>query len=179
VERSHERLPPRRRRTGRQSMRGTWYPLLSPGSVCCALAGGSQRLIARPLLDATFEVFQRCRRCDSWMPNDPYDLANAPAPTANYRRRVRRGWPLAVSAAAVTDHVCDSWHGLTASRTPVSGWRKRTPAWARGSTQFADIASIVRGWGGGEGRDLKPAARGDRRVGGGARSENIRNEPVK
>jgi hypothetical protein len=74
-----------------------------------------QRLIACPLLDAALELCEGCRGCTSWMPNDPYDLANTPAPTASCRRSAWEGGALAVSAAAVTDHVCDSWHREPAS----------------------------------------------------------------
>jgi hypothetical protein len=88
---------------------------------------GGQRLIARPLLDAALELCQRCRCCTSWMPNDPYDLANTPAPTASCRRPAGKGQALAVSAAAVTDHVCDSWHREPA-RTPIPGMQDRHSA---------------------------------------------------
>jgi hypothetical protein len=44
------------------------------------------------------------------MPNNPDHLANPPASTASCRRPAWEGRALAVSAATVTDHVCDSWH---------------------------------------------------------------------
>jgi hypothetical protein len=86
---------------------------------------GGQRLIACPLLDAALELCQGCRCCTSWMPNDPHDLANTPAPTASCRRPAWEGRALAVSAAAVTDHVCDSWHRES---TPNPDFRGRGAA---------------------------------------------------
>ena len=80
--------------------------------------GRRQRLIVCPLLDAALEFFRRRRGCVPWMPSDPDDLATTPARTAGCRRPIARGQALAVSAAALTDHVCDHWHG--ASQAPVS-----------------------------------------------------------
>ena len=45
------------------------------------------------------------------MPNDPYDLVNAPALTATHRGPVIGDGGLAVSAAGVTDHVRDDGYG--------------------------------------------------------------------
>jgi hypothetical protein len=72
--------------------------------------GGGQRLIACPLLDAALELLKRHRRCSSRVPNDPDDLTNATAPTATCKGPSSEGRALAVSAAALADNVCDSWH---------------------------------------------------------------------
>jgi hypothetical protein len=88
------------------------------------LAGGAQRLTAGPLLEAVLEVLQRCRCSASCLPHDPYDLPNAPTTTASCGRPVGEGRALAVSAAALTDHVCDSRHRWAASKAitfPGSG----------------------------------------------------------
>jgi hypothetical protein len=82
-------------------------------------AGGPQRLVAGPLLDAALELCPGRRRCTSGVPNDPYDLADAPALTASRREPVRVGRALAVSAAAVTDHVGDSWYRRPPGRATV------------------------------------------------------------
>ena len=92
------------------------------------LAGRGQRLIACPLLDAALELFQRCRCSASWMPNDPYHLANAAAPTANRRSPSGEGRTLAVSAATVTEHVRDSGHEPTVS--PLSRVKNAHSGWA-------------------------------------------------
>ena len=84
------------------------------------LGEGGQCLIARPLLEVALELFQRCRCCASCMPNDPYHLAKAPAPTATCRSPPGGGRALAVSTAAVTDHVCNRWHRRPASRDSIS-----------------------------------------------------------
>jgi hypothetical protein len=94
------------------------------------LAGRGQRLIACPLLDAALELFQRCRRSASWMPNDPYHLANAAAPTANHRSPSGEGRTLALSAATVTEHVRDSGHELTVSKASLSRVKKAHSGWA-------------------------------------------------
>jgi hypothetical protein len=52
------------------------------------------------------------------MPNDPYDLPNAAARTAIFRRPPGGGQALAVSTAALADHVCDSWHRRPRSAFP-------------------------------------------------------------
>ena len=70
-----------------------------------------QRLTACTLLDVALELFGRCRGAAAWMPNDSYDLAHAAALTATHTRPVVGGGSLAVSAAAVTDHVRDNWYG--------------------------------------------------------------------
>ena len=88
------------------------------------LAGGGKRLTAGPLLEAVLEVLQRCRCSASCLPHDPYDLPNAPTTTASCGRPVGEGRALAVSAAALTDHVCDSRHRWAASKAitfPGSG----------------------------------------------------------
>ena len=72
-----------------------------------------QRLIVCPLLEAALEFFRRRRGCAPRMPSDPDDLASTPARTVSCRRRIARGQALAVSAAALTDHVCDRWHGAS------------------------------------------------------------------
>jgi hypothetical protein len=54
------------------------------------------------------------------MPSDPNDLASTAAPTAGCRGPIASDRALAVSAAAVTDHVCDRWHGRSAFQTSVS-----------------------------------------------------------
>jgi hypothetical protein len=82
---------------------------------------GGQRLIACPLPDAALEVLQGCRCCTSWMPHDSHDLTDTPAPTAGCRRSVWEGRTLAVSAAALTDHVGDSRHRRAASKGSPSG----------------------------------------------------------
>ena len=74
------------------------------------LAGGGQRLVSRPVLNAALELVHRRRCCPTGMPNDPYDLANASALTAIGRRPAGGSQALAVSTAALADHVCDSWH---------------------------------------------------------------------
>jgi hypothetical protein len=94
------------------------------------LAGRGQRLIACPLLDAALELFQRCRRSASWMPNDPYHLANAAALTANHRSPSGEGRTLALSAATVTEHVRDSGHELTVSKASLSRVKKAHSGWA-------------------------------------------------
>ena len=73
-------------------------------------AGGGQRLVSRPVLNAPLELVRRRRCCPTGMPNDPYDLQNASALTAIGRRPSGGGQALAVSTAALADHVCDSWH---------------------------------------------------------------------
>lgn len=94
--------------------------LVSGGPCLLSPVGGGQGLVAGPLLDVALEVFQRCRQRPSWMPNDSYDLACASAPTASRRGRVRGGQSLAMSAAALTDHVCDHWYGGTTSEPSIS-----------------------------------------------------------
>jgi hypothetical protein len=74
------------------------------------LAGGGQRLVSRPVLNAPLELVHRRRCCPTGMPNDPYDLPNASALTAIGRRPAGGGQALGVSTAALADHVCDSWH---------------------------------------------------------------------
>ena len=97
-----------------------------PGRVDCRLRGllrlgvRGQRLIVCPLLEAALELFRSRRCCPPWMPNDPYDLAHAPTPTASCRRPIRGGRALAVSAAALTDHVRDRWHWT--ARLPEVGF---------------------------------------------------------
>jgi hypothetical protein len=96
-----------------------------PVSICglrglLRLGDRGQRLIVCPVLEAALEFFRRRQCCAPWMPNDPYDLAHAPAPTASCRRPTGRGEAVAVSAAALTDHVCDRWHGRAASRASSS-----------------------------------------------------------
>ena len=96
------------------------YPLVGRLPGLRHLGDGGQRLIARPLPEAALELFQRCRSCATCMPNDPYHLANAPASTATRRRPPGGGRALAVSTAAVTDHVCNRWHRRPASRESIS-----------------------------------------------------------
>jgi hypothetical protein len=96
-----------------------------PVSICrlrglLRLGDRGQRLIVCPLLEAALELFRRRRGCPPWMPNDPYDLAHAPTPTASCRRPIRGGRALAVSAAALTDHVRDRWHWT--ARLPEVGF---------------------------------------------------------
>ena len=97
-----------------------------PARVDCRLRGllrlgvRGQRLIVCPLLEAALELFRSRRCCPPWMPNDPYDLAHAPTPTASCRRPIRGGRALAVSAAALTDHVRDRWHWT--ARLPEVGF---------------------------------------------------------
>jgi hypothetical protein len=96
-----------------------------PVSICrlCGLlrlGDRGQRLIVCPLLEAALELFRRRRGCPPWMPHDPYDLAHAPTPTASCRRPTRGGRALAVSAAALTDHVRDRWHWM--ARLPEVGF---------------------------------------------------------
>jgi hypothetical protein len=76
--------------------------LLSPG-------GAGHRLVACPPLNAALELFSRCKRCASWMPNDPDDLPHAPARAERRRKSVGGGDSLAVSATAVTNRVRDYW----------------------------------------------------------------------
>jgi hypothetical protein len=80
-----------------------------------------QSLVACPLLDVALELFRRCRWFALWMPNDPYDLAYAPAPTASRGSPVGGGRGVAVRAAAVTDHVRDNWYGPAPSRASMPG----------------------------------------------------------
>lgn len=105
---------------------------------------GGQRLIACPLLDAALELLQRGQSRASWMPNDPYDLANAPARTASRRRPVGGGRALAVSAAAVTDHVCDSGHELTASQASLSGLEEAHSGWCKKSHGICLVPGVPR-----------------------------------
>ena len=77
------------------------------------------------------------------MPNYPYDLANAPAPTANYRSPFGRGQTLAVSAAAVTDHVCDSGHGLTVSKASLSGLEEAHSGWGQRSHGICGVPGEI------------------------------------
>jgi hypothetical protein len=101
-------------------------------------AGGGQRFIPGPLLEAAFEVLRGCRCFASSVPRDPYDLMNPPAVTASCGRPVEGGRALAVSAAALTDDVCDSRHKRAASKTfTFPGSRRRTPAGAPRGPQFA------------------------------------------
>jgi hypothetical protein len=93
------------------------------------LGNGGQRLIACPLLEAALELFRRGRCCAVWMANDPYDLAHAPATTGSCRRPIGEGGALAVSAAAVTDHVRDRWHGRAASQASISRWEEPHAGW--------------------------------------------------
>src|SRR5215216_7618467 len=86
-------------------------PSVPAGSVSRRLAMGGQSLVARPLLNVALQLFRRCGCCALWMPNDPYHLAHAPARTASRRSPVRGGRSLAVSAAAVANHVGDNWYG--------------------------------------------------------------------
>jgi hypothetical protein len=105
--------------------RGRMAASRSAGSPGLTLLGaGGQGLVACALLEAALELFRRCRCCSSWMPNDPYDLANAPAPTARSRRPFGGGRALAVRAAVLTDHVCDRWHGRAASQASISRWEE-------------------------------------------------------
>ena len=101
---------------------------LSAGSRLQHPGARGQRLIAGPLLNAALKVFQRCRWCASCVPNDPYDLATAPTSAAANRSRARGSPALAVSTAALADHVCDRWHRRLAPRRRFPGWRKRNPA---------------------------------------------------
>jgi hypothetical protein len=96
-----------------------------PVSICrlrglLRLGDRGQRLIVCPLLEAALELFRRRRGCPPWMPHDPYDPAHGPTPTASCRRPIRGGRALAVSAAALTDHVRDRWHWT--ARLPEVGF---------------------------------------------------------
>jgi hypothetical protein len=97
------------------------YPLRAgfPGLLPAVDRG--QSLVACPLLDVALERFRRCRWFASWMPNDPYDLAYAPAPTASRGSPVGGGRGVAVRAAAVTDHVRDNWYGPAPSTASMPG----------------------------------------------------------
>jgi hypothetical protein len=90
-------------------------------------AGGGQRLVSRPVLNASLELVHRRRRFPTGMPDDPYDLPNASALTAIGRRPAGGGQALAVSTAALADHVCDSWHRrqIRFSRRQASQARER------------------------------------------------------
>ena len=112
-------------------------------------AGRGQRLIVCPFLDAALELFLRCRCSASWMPNDPYDLASTPAPTGGCRRPMTGGQALAVSAAAVTDHVCDRWHGWAASQASVTPAER---AHSRLGASAHVFAALPREWIDGTGR---------------------------
>jgi hypothetical protein len=103
------------------------------------LAGRGQRLIACPLLDAALEISQRRRRSASWVPNDPYHLANAAAPTTDHRSPSGERRTLALSAATVTDHVRDSGHELTVSKPSLSRVKKAHSRWAWEAHGFASI----------------------------------------
>jgi hypothetical protein len=95
------------------------------------LAGRGQRLISCPLLDAALELFQRCRCSASWMPNDPYHLADAATLTANHRSPSGEGRTLALSAATVTEHVRDSGHEVTGPKASLSRVKKVHAGWAQ------------------------------------------------
>ena len=88
---------------------------------------GGQGLVACALLNIALELFRTCRRCATWMANDPYDLAHAPAPTAARSRHGQADRSLAVSAAAVTDHVRDNRYGRDLQWQGYPTWRTRTP----------------------------------------------------
>ena len=109
------------------------------------LGNRGQRLIVCSLLEAALEFFRRRRCCAPWMPNDPHDLAHAPAPTASCRRPIRGGRAFAVSATAVADHVRDRWHGRAVSQASVPGRRKRTPGQGPRTTEFASFPESARG----------------------------------
>ena len=85
-------------------------PFAEPTLLVGLLASGGQRLVSRPVLNAPLELVRRRRCCPPGMPNDPYYLPNAPALTAIGSRPAGGGQTLAVSTAALADHVCDSWH---------------------------------------------------------------------
>src|SRR5918994_4027027 len=108
------------------SIRLRRLPGLPPGD-------GRQSLVACPLLDVALELCRRRRCCASRMPNDPYDLARAPAHTAGRRRPVGGGLSLAARAAAVTDHVRDSWYGACHLHGSCPSMEQPTPAWPRDS----------------------------------------------
>ena len=148
------------------------YPLRNRATVVgqapglLLLGGWGQRLIGCPLLDAALDVFQRWRCSASWMPNYPYDLANAPAPAANYRSPFGRGQTLAVSAAAVTDHVCDSGHGLMVSKASLSGLEEAHSGWGQRSHGICGRSRRDRAEQRGGGRvAASRAAQPDRRLG--------------
>jgi hypothetical protein len=73
------------------------------------------------------------------MPNDPYDLANAPARTGRRRRPMRQSCSLGVQAAGVTDHLDDGAPvrdgAEQASEDGAMGHRFRGPP-----SRYCDIA---------------------------------------
>jgi hypothetical protein len=103
--------------------------MLTPSGSEPGHRSGRQRLVPRPVLNAPLELVHR-RRCSPGMPNDPYDLPNASALTGMGRRPFGRRQALAVSTAALTDHVRDSWHGgrSTCPRRQSSQAREATHA---------------------------------------------------
>ena len=72
------------------------------------------------------------------MPNDPYDLADAPARTARRRRPMRRSRSLGVQAAGVTDHLRDNGYRGCTSGAPI-------PAFTAGTLSKAEAPTLRAG----------------------------------
>jgi hypothetical protein len=72
------------------------------------------------------------------MPNDPHNLADAPARTGRRRRPMRRSRSLGVQAAGVTDHLRDNGYGAATSGAPI-------PAFSAGTLTRAEDPTLRAG----------------------------------
>ena len=122
---------------GRRRRRPRPAPPSSSSPASCAdlplRAGRGQRLVSRPVLDVALHLVRGRSRCFiQWMPHDPHDLAGTPAPTATCRP-VGGGRTLALSAAVLTDHVCD---GRDRGCSP-KGVALLLPGWSRSNPRRA------------------------------------------